>query len=109
VESTEVRVGVRKTVSDGSYGNETVDVAFTATLDPGEAAQSVAFRLAEQASVVVLSRLRGSTNEYIREALETPEEREARRERERAQREAEREAWRVQAAKEAAEREAADP
>jgi hypothetical protein len=109
-EIREVRVEVRKTVSDGSYGNETASVAFTATV--GEdvsftAGASLALQLTGLAHDTVLSRLRGSTNEQIRMALETPEEREARQTRERAEREAERERWRLQAERERAESEKA--
>jgi uncharacterized Zn finger protein len=107
-EIREVTVEFRKTVSDGSYGNETYSVRFTATPDADEPWTGVAFRLAHKAHDTVLSRLRGSTNEQIQYALMTPEEREARRERERAEREAEREPWRLQAEEDAAERQAAE-
>ena len=101
----EVKVEFRKTVSDGSYGNETYSIAFTATLDElTDQAQEIAFTLADQAHAEVLAHLRASTSEAIRRALETPEEREARQQRERAEREAERERWRLQAEKEEAER-----
>ena len=106
MELREVRVEFRRTVSDAAYGNETYSVAFTATVDVDEAPRAVAFHLAAEAHKVVMSRLRGSTNEQVCRAVETPEERPARQERERTERVAEREHWRVQAEREAAEREA---
>ena len=78
MEVREVRVEVRKTVSDGDYGNETFTVAYTATLAPEDSETTEAHELAAAAYEVVLSRLKRSVSERVREALETRDEREAR-------------------------------
>jgi len=82
VEVREIRVEFKKTVSDGDYGNETYAVAFTVALDESADYLEFASELSGQASDVVLERLKDSTSEGVRSALETPAEREARWKRE---------------------------
>jgi hypothetical protein len=69
-----IRVQFRKTVSDGNYGNETHEVSYTL---PAPATEDYTVELQRQAESAVLARLRASTNEGIRLALMTEEEREA--------------------------------
>ncbi|MGH2356301.1 MAG: hypothetical protein ACRDJN_32245 [Chloroflexota bacterium] len=86
----EVRVEFRKTVSDGNYGNETFSASYTVVLAEGEDGGGVTQALCVQLREHVYARLKESPNAGIRQALETPEERQARYEAERAQYEAER-------------------
>jgi hypothetical protein len=74
----EVRVSFRKTVGDGNYGNETVEVGLTAAPDPGLSVEEATRVLAIEARDAVVGQLARSTNETVRDALLTPEEREAR-------------------------------
>lgn len=87
---TEVHVEYKRTVSDGSYGNETYSVSYTAALEPEDDSVAAVEALTEQAHERVTTRLKESLNEGIRYAMETPEEREARYAKEREEREAER-------------------
>lgn len=90
---TEIRAEFRKTVSDGSYGNETASVTLVAQVQAGENTAAVQAALANQARDEVLRQLRASHNAEIARALETPEEREARRAREREELEIRRRKW----------------
>jgi len=76
----EVRVGFRKTVSDGQYGNETYEVSLYADLSQDEDADPVGTGhfLAGLARVLVLEHLARSKSDAVRDALMTADEREAR-------------------------------
>jgi hypothetical protein len=87
MEVREVTVEYRKLVSDGAYGNEGLAVSYTATLGPDDSELTEAHELAAAAYEVVLSRLKRSQNETVREGAETRQEREARWARERRERE----------------------
>jgi len=85
MEIREVRVEVKKMVSDGNYGHEVYTVAVTATIDEEETWNESAHRLATQAYDIVLAHLKDSRSDGVRQALETRAEREARWDRERAE------------------------
>jgi hypothetical protein len=87
---TTIHVDFKKTVSDGSYGNETHSVGYTVSVAEGDDTAALTADLGQTAREHVYARLKESQNEGIRYAMETPEEREARYQREREEREAER-------------------
>jgi hypothetical protein len=93
---TELQVGFRKTVSDGSYGNETHEARLTVTVAEGESGVAFLRSLSLALEDHVNDRFRQSPNEHIRYAMETTEEREARYQREAAEREARRQQERAE-------------
>jgi hypothetical protein len=97
---TEVRVAFKKMLSDGQYGHEVFDVAYTAEVGPEESSLDVAAHLCGLARDVALHHLKASASDVVQQGAETRDEREARRERERAEREAARERWRLEAERE---------
>ena len=80
---TEVRVEYGRTVSDQQYGSERASVGLTSTVAEGEDWKQLFQELAEEATAAAIARLKQSTNEQVKQAVETPEEKEARWDRER--------------------------
>jgi pyruvate-formate lyase-activating enzyme len=98
-ELKEIHIGFKKTVSDGSYGNETHEARLTVTptaADDGVDVRKVLELFATILEGHVNSRFRQSPSDHIRYAMESPEEREARYKREAEEREVERERRRAE-------------
>lgn len=80
---TEVRVAYGRVVTDGLDGKERSSVELVASVEEGDNYRVVAFQLADEARHLVRTQLKQSTSEQVLQAVETPEEREARWDRER--------------------------
>lgn len=82
---TVVQVEYGRTLSDGKYGSERASVALTSEVAEGEDFRAIADLLGDEATHLTIGRLKRSTSEAVLQALETPQEREARWDRERDQ------------------------
>lgn len=65
-----VTVTFKKTLSDGNYGNETVEVTLTAELEEGETLDEVSRHLLVNARAEVHAELKISPSSVIRSAAE---------------------------------------